>query len=51
MHSERSQYVNKAAILSALTEVFVFIQLREKLGHKVLIKTAGDELSPKVSSL
>lgn len=30
---------------------FVFVLFREKLGHKVLIKTARDELSPKVRKL
>lgn len=36
---------------SGLTECSVCILFREKLGNRVLIKTAGDELSPKVRTL
>lgn len=40
--------MNKAAIESALNTFSVFILFREKLGDRILIKTARDELNPKV---
>lgn len=46
-----SQHVNKTAVQSGLMEFSVFILFREKLGNRVLIKTARDELSPKVRIL
>lgn len=36
---------------AGLMEFYIFIMFREKLGNRVLIKTAGDELSPKVRIL
>lgn len=40
-----------ACLQGSLTFRFVFVLFREKLGYKVLIKTARDELSPKVRKL
>ena len=44
-------YVNESGIKSALNIFAVLILSREKLGKTILIKTARDELSPKVRAL